>query len=201
MKYIKYGKKEIDYLKEKDPILGKEIDRIGMIQRRVDPNIFSALISSIISQQISTKAAATVNNRLIKLAGEIEAKNIYKLSIKDIQKCGMSTRKAEYIKDASIASISKTIDFENLSKLENKDFIKELTKLRGVGIWTAEMLLIHSLEREDILSFSDLGIRRAIEKLHNIEKLKKEDFRRFEKLYSPYATVASIYLWRISSEK
>lgn len=200
IQYYKYGKKEIDYLKKKDPILGKEIDRIGMIKRIVNLDMFSALISSIISQQISTKAAITVESRLIDLVGGITPDKIYKLDIEDIQKCGMSTRKAGYIKDASYASISKTMDFENLYKLEDENFIKELTKLRGVGPWTAEMLLIHSLQREDIISYKDLGIRRGIERLYNIEDLTKEEFKVFEDRYTPYGTVASMYLWEISAE-
>lgn len=198
IQYYKYGKKEIDYLKNKDSILGKEIDRIGMVKRVVNPHIFSALISSIISQQISTKAARTVENRLIELISSITPENIDKLQVEDIQKCGMSTRKGGYIKDASYAAISKTMDFDNLYKLENKEFVKELTKLRGVGPWTAEMLLIHSLQREDVISYKDLGIRRGIEKLYDIEDLTKEEFKIFEQRYRPYGTVASIYLWEIS---
>lgn len=172
-----------------------------MVQRKVNPHIFSALISSIIGQQISTKAALTVKNRLIDLVGSLKAEKINKLRIEEIQKCGMSTRKAEYIKDAAIASISKTIDFESLSKLEDKEFIKELTKLRGVGIWTAEMLLLHSLERKDILSYNDLGIRRGIESLYGIEKLTKKEFNKFKNTYTPYGSTASIYLWEISGGK
>lgn len=200
MKYYKYGKKEIDYLKSKDTKLGQAIDRIGMIEREVNPDLFSALISSIISQQISTKAAATVESRLIDLIGEITPENINKIKIEDIQSCGMSTRKAGYIKSTGQAIISNEIDFENLYKLEDDEFTKELVKLKGVGSWTAEMLLIHSLERKDILSYKDLGIRRGIEKLYNLENLTKEEFRVFKDRYSPYGTVASIYLWKISSE-
>lgn len=172
-----------------------------MIERKVNPDIFSSLISSIISQQISTKAASTVEGRLRDLIGNISPENIEKIEIEDIQKCGMSTRKAEYIKGISEASDGGTIDFENLYKLNDKEFIKEITKLKGVGIWTAEMILIHSLERENVLSYSDLGIRRGIEKLYGMEKISKKEFKFFQEKYSPYGTVASIYLWEISSNR
>lgn len=199
IKYYKYGKKEINYLKGKDPCLGLAIDKIGMIERQVNPDLFSALISSIISQQISTKAAHTVEYRLVDLIGEITPENIYNTKLEDIQKCGMSNRKAEYIKNIADLAISNTIDFDNLYKLEDDDFIRQLTKIKGVGEWTAEMLLIHSLQRENIVSYKDLGIRRGIERLYGLENLSKKEFKKFQDRYAPYGTVASIYLWEISS--
>lgn len=198
--YYKYGQAEINHLKKADPLLGEAIDKIGMVKREVKPSIFPALISSIISQQISMKAAVTVENRLVDLLGELRPENIYNTPIEDIQKCGMSMRKAEYIKGIGELAHEKTVDFDNLDNLSDENFIKELTKIRGVGIWTAEMLLIHSLQRGDILSFKDLGIRRGMERLYGIEEIAKEDFNKYKKIYSPYATVASIYLWEISSE-
>lgn len=201
IKYYKYGKKEIEHLKNADIKLGEEIDKIGMIKREINPDLFSALISSIIGQQISTKAAATVERRLIDIVKELTPENIYKVEIEDIQKCGMSTRKAVYIRNIAEATIKKSLDFDKLYKLEDDDFIKELVKLKGVGIWTAEMLLIHSLERDDILSYKDLGIRRGIERLYDLKDLSKEEFHLFKNRYTPYGTVASIYLWEISSRK
>lgn len=199
MDYYKYGKDEIDYLRNRDPLLGSAIDKIGMINRKVNPDLFSALISSIISQQISTKAANTVERRLTENIGEITAENIYKAQQSQIQECGMSNRKAAYIKNIAELSVEGTIDFESLSRFKDEDFIHEITKIKGVGEWTAEMLLIHSLKREDVLSFKDLGIRRGIEALYGLDQLTKKEFIEFQKRYSPYGTVASIYLWEISS--
>lgn len=198
MKYFKYGNKEMDYLKERDPILGAAIDRIGFVKREVNPDIFSALISSIISQQISTKAAITVKNRLLELVGEIKPENIIKLDLEEIQKCGMSMRKADYINSIAEAVISKAVDLNNLNKLSDGEVIKELTKLKGVGEWTAEMLLIHSLQRPNVLSFKDLGIRRGLMRLYSLDHISKDEFEVYRNRYSPYNTVASIYLWKIS---
>ena len=198
MKYFKYGNKEMDYLKERDPILGAAIDRIGFVKREVNPDIFSALISSIISQQISTKAAITVKNRLLELVGEIKPENIIKLDLEEIQKCGMSMRKADYINSIAEAVISKAVDLNNLNKLSDEEVIKELTKLKGVGEWTAEMLLIHSLQRPNVLSFKDLGIRRGLMRLYSLDHISKDEFEVYRNRYSPYNTVASIYLWKIS---
>lgn len=200
MNYFKYTKKEIEYLKKRDKKLAKEIDRIGMVNREVETDIFAALISSIISQQISTKAAITVKNRLMELVEEITPKNIDKAELESIQKCGMSLRKAEYIKEAAKAAISKVVDFKNLYKLTDEEVTKELTSLKGVGEWTAEMLLIHSLQRPNILSYKDLGIRRGIMRLYGLEELTKKEFEVYRERYSPYCTVASLYLWEISAE-
>lgn len=201
MNYFEYGQKEIEYLKNRDRKLGAKIDEISMVQRRIEPDIFSALISSIISQQISTKAAITVKNRLIDLVGEITPKNIAKLEIESIQKCGMSIRKANYIKEIGNVAINKTIDFEGLHKLTDEEVIKELVKLKGVGEWTAEMLLIHSLQRPNILSYKDLGIRRGMMELYALTELSKDEFQVYKNRYSPYCTVASLYLWEIASRE
>lgn len=199
MNYFKYGEDEINHLKERDKKLGVEIDKIGMIKREVNPHLFSSLISSVISQQISTKAAVTVTDRLMVLVGEFTPENIEKTELKSIQKCGMTLRKAGYIKGIAKAAINKEIDFENLHKLSDERVTKELTKLRGIGEWTAEMILIHSLQRPNILSYKDLGIRRGIMRLYGLEELSKKEFEVYRKLYSPYCTVASLYLWEISS--
>lgn len=200
MKYFYYTNKEIEYLKSRDPILGAEIDRIGMIQREIEPDIFTGLISSIISQQISTKAAHTVKKRLLDLIGSITPENIEKAEFTSIQKCGMSLRKANYIKNIAKASIDGIIDFSNLKNLSDEEVIRELCKLNGVGVWTAEMLLIHSLQRPNIISYKDLGIRRGIIKLYHLEGLTEKEFELYRDRYSPYCTVASLYLWKISAD-
>lgn len=198
MNYFKYSDIEINYLKEKDILLFREIEKIGMVKREIESDLFMALISSIISQQISTKSAITVKDRLIDLIGEINPKNIDKINIEDIQKCGMSMRKAGYIKGIGEAVNKRLINFEGIQNLTDNEIISEMTKLKGVGEWTVEMLLIHSLERPDILSYKDLGIQRGLKKLYGLEKISKKEFEIYRNRYTPYNTVASIYLWEIS---
>ncbi|MFA7436261.1 MAG: DNA-3-methyladenine glycosylase 2 family protein [Bacilli bacterium] len=193
-----YSNKEIEYLKSRDPVLGKYIDTVGMIKRQTDPDIFKSLISSIISQQISIKAALTVEEKFINLVGKVNPNNINKVDVEAIQQCGMSLRKAGYIKGIAEDAINKTVDFDNLVNLSDEEVIKELIKLKGVGEWTAQMLLIHSLERPDVVSFKDLAIRRGMMKLYNLSTLSLEEFYEYKKKYSPYGTVASLYLWHIS---
>ncbi|MDR7855402.1 hypothetical protein [Tissierella sp.] len=198
MNYFIYGDKEIEYLKKKDKKLGAAIDRVGMIQREVELDPFSSLISSIVSQQISSKAAITVNDRLTQLLGEINPESIFKANLDDIQKCGMSVRKATYIKGIADAAITKQVDFHNLHTLSDEEIMKKLTSLYGVGTWTAEMLMIFSLGRMDVLSYNDLAIRRGMMNLYNLKELTKVDFEKYRKRYSPYGSVASLYLWELS---
>ncbi|HOE57036.1 MAG TPA: DNA-3-methyladenine glycosylase 2 family protein [Bacillota bacterium] len=200
MQVFEYGRKEIDYLKGKDKKLGAAIDRIGIINRRIIPDPFTALVSSIVSQQISSKAADTVWNRLLSLLGSVNPENINELGLPEIQSCGMSERKAGYIKGIAEAAISGEVDFGALDALSDEDIIKRLSSLRGVGVWTAEMLLIFSLCRPDVVSYKDLAIRRGMMNLYGLKELPEEKFKRYRKRYSPYGSVASLYLWALSVE-
>lgn len=198
MRYFAYGKAEIDHLSKADPRLGSVIARVGRINRGIEPDPFKALISSIISQQISGKAAAAVWQRLQERSGSISPQTLQNIPIEDLQACGMSRRKAEYIKGVTEAALEKTIDFSRLHELSDKEVAAKLTTLRGVGLWTAEMVLIFSLERPNILSWADLGIRKGIQRLHQLEALSKEDFEVYRARYSPYCSTASLYLWEIA---
>ena len=193
-----YGDAEINYLKSRDELLGKAIDKIGIIKREVTHDVFKALINNIISQQISGKSATTVWNRLQDRVTEVTAKNIFDTPVEDIQKCGMSMRKATYIKGVSNSIINEEINIENLKNLPDQEVIKILSSLNGVGVWTAEMILIFSMARPDVLSYGDLAIRRGIMNLYNLEDLSKEDFKKYKQMYSPYASIASLYLWELS---
>lgn len=198
MPFFEYGQKEIAYLKKKDKKLGKAIDEIGMIERETNPDVFASLIESIISQQISKKAAQTVCDRLLALTGDFSAENIVKTDLADVQKCGMTIRKAGYIKGIAEASIYGAVDFNTLYTLSDDEIIKKLSSLNGIGIWTAEMLLIFSLQRPDVVSYGDLAIRRGMMNLYGLKELPKAKFEQYRKRYSPYGSVASLYLWALS---
>jgi len=199
--YFEYGEKETEHLSKKDKKLGAAIDKIGMIRRGTNPDLFSALVESIISQQISAKAAATVRGRLFGLCGDEDlAQRLSAMEVAQIQACGMSSRKASYIKGAADAFVSGKVDFAALAHKSDDRIIKELTALNGVGVWTAEMLLIFSLQRPNVCSYGDLAIRRGMCVLYGIKEyeLTKERFSLYAKRYAPYGSVASLYLWEIS---
>ena len=198
--YFLYTESELDALKKKDKRLAAVIDRYGVIDREVRMDIFSALIGSILAQQISGKAAETIERRLLDLCGKLTPARIHEVDIAEIQQCGMSMRKAGYIKSAAEAVYSGSIDLSALQDLSDEEIISRLTELPGIGLWTAEMLLIFSLGRKNVLSYGDLAIRRGLCKLYGHETLTKEQFAGYKKRYSPYGSIASLYLWRLSVE-
>lgn len=200
MQIFEYGQKEIDYLGKKDKRLGEAINRIGMIKREVIPDLYTALVNSIVSQQISARAAGTVWNRVLEKLGGITPETVAEASDELIQQCGLSNRKVQYIKGISRAVLEGKLDLERLKQMENEEVIACLSSLNGIGKWTAEMLLIFSMERPDVVSWGDLAIQRGMMKLYGLKSLKKEQFDRYVKRYSPYGTVASLYLWAVSKE-
>lgn len=199
MSIIIYGEKELNHLKSVDLKLKDIIDKFGMIERKTNTNLFVALVESIISQQISTKAATTVSNRLLSLTPDLNPKSLLNLSDEDIQNCGLSFKKVNYLKNIASYFINNKISFEDLNTLSDSKIIAKLTTLKGVGIWTAKMLLIHTFLRPDVLAYEDLGLRIGMKILHGLEDITKEHFLKYETLYSPYGTVAAIYLWELYS--
>ena len=197
MTYFLYSDKEINHLRSRDKKLATVIDRIGIIKREVNPDLFSALIESVVGQQISNKAADTVCDRLDALCG-FDADKLFKMTVEDIQSCGMSKRKAEYIKGIAGTVVNRAIDLDSLKEMPDIDVIKTLTALKGVGTWTAEMLLIFSLMRPNVISYDDLAIRRGMMNLYEHKELPKERFLRYAKRYLPYSSVASLYIWELS---
>jgi DNA-3-methyladenine glycosylase II len=199
MEIFKYGNIEVDYLKKKDKRLAEAIDRIGMIEREITPNLFTALISSVVAQQISAKAADTVWNRIVERFGEVTPERLNQISAEEIQQCGLSMRKAGYIKGITEAVVKGELDLEELTKLSDDEVSKRLSALNGIGVWTAEMLMIFSMQRPDIVSWGDLAIRRGMMMLYHHKELPKERFEKYRRRYSPYGSVASLYLWAISA--
>jgi DNA-3-methyladenine glycosylase II len=198
MQIFVYGQEEVQYLKKKDAKLGAAMDEIGMIQREITPDPFTALVSCIVSQQISKKAAATVWDRLEKCLGSFSPESIARSNIQEIQGCGMSARKAGYIKGIAEAALSGRVEFNILHTLPDEEVIRTLSSLHGVGVWTAEMVLIFSLGRPDIVSFGDLAIRRGMQNLYGLPEVSRAEFDHYRKNYSPYGSVASLYLWALS---
>ena len=196
MTYFEYGEKEINHLRRKDKRLGAAIDKIGLIKRKINPDPFSALIESIVAQQISAKAAATVTGRLAALCG-MDQSCLHALTVEEIQACGMSKRKAGYIKGIAQAAVDGIIDFGGLGSKTDDEIIQILTALNGVGLWTVEMLLIFSLARPNVVSYSDLAIRRGMMHLYGHKDMPRDRFARYAARYAPYGSVASLYLWKI----
>jgi 3-methyladenine DNA glycosylase/8-oxoguanine DNA glycosylase len=198
MHLFQYGPAEIDHLKRRDKKLGRAIDHIGMIERQVMPDLFQALAHSVVAQQISRKAADTVWGRLCERLLNVTPRKVANTDVSDIQKCGLSMRKARYIKGIGEAAIRGDLDLLELREMPDEGVIEKLSSLPGIGVWTAEMLLIFSLCRPDVVSWGDLAIRRGMMNLYGLNQLSKSQFDRFRKRYSPCGSVASLYLWALS---
>ncbi len=197
--YFEYGEKEISYLKKKDKRLGEAIDKIGMLQRPIDSDIFTAIIRAILGQQVSRQARETVFKRIKDSLSSISADKINNLTVAEIQAFGTTFKKAEYIKDFAQKVYTGELNLNELYELTDAEVIKKLCTLNGIGPWTAEMLLASALERTDIFSFGDIAIHRGLRMLYRHKEITKELFERYRKRYSPYGTTASVYLWAIAA--
>lgn len=198
-KYFSYGETETSYLKKKDKKLSKVIDQVGHIYREVDSDIFSSVIHHIIGQQISTKAQLTIWKRMQDKLGNVNAETILTCTDNDLQSLGLTFRKVEYIKDFAQKVHLGVFDLNAIERMDDNDAIKELTKLKGIGVWTAEMILLFCLERPDIFSYDDLAIRRGLCMLYHHKSISSKLFERYRKRFHPYCSVASLYLWKVSN--
>ena len=200
MQVFTYGEKETAYLKSRDRKLGEVIERMGPLEVEVMSDVFTALVFSIINQQVSSKAADTVWARMLEMTGTMNPETILAMDPEALQKCGTTHKKISYIRGIAEAVVTGQVDFSKLRHMSDKQVINHLSSLHGIGPWTAEMLLIFSLNRYDVVSYDDLAIRRAMMKLYGLDELTKEQFQRYRKRYSPYGSVASLYLWELSVE-
>ena len=193
-----YGEKEIEFLKKSDPVLAKIIEEVGPIKRTIIPDLFTALVNSIVGQQISSKAMDTVWGRFEERFPQITPETINNATLEEIQQCGMSIRKATYIKEAAAKIVSGELDIDELYTLSDEEVIEKLSALHGVGIWTAEMIMIFCMQRPNIMSWGDLAIQRGLRMLYRYRKIDKKLFQKYKRRFTPYASVASLYLWAVA---
>lgn len=196
--YFEYGENEITYLRNKDKKLSEVIDQIGMIEREVDTDLFSAVVHHIIGQQISAKAQATIWQRMKETLGEVNAVTILSADISKLQSLGMTFRKAEYITDFARKVHEGVFDLEKVAQMSDEAAIKELASLKGIGVWTAEMILLFCLQRPDIFSYDDLAIQRGLRMVYHHRKIDRKLFEKYRRRFSPYCSVASLYLWAVA---
>jgi 3-methyladenine DNA glycosylase/8-oxoguanine DNA glycosylase len=189
----------IAYLRAADPILAGLIDRIGRLEYRVEDDLWRAIVGSIVGQQLSVRAAATIRARLAALGsdGFPDPTTMLAVSEERLRACGLSRAKASYVQDAARAWLEGEVVPETLISASDERVVEELLKLRGVGRWTAQMVLIFCLERPDILAVDDLGIRAAVHRAYGFaERPERAEVLRIGEKWAPYRSVASLYLWR-----
>lgn len=196
--YFQYGAAEIDYLSQKDKQLGEAIQKIGPIQREVDSDLFSAVVHHIIGQQISTKAQVTIWQRMQEALGTVDAEHILAAGVPQLQKLGMTFRKAEYITDFAQKVQNGAFDLAHIGQKPDDEVIQELRQLKGIGVWTAEMILLFCLQRPNVFSFDDLAIQRGLRMLYHHRRIDRKLFEKYRRRFSPCCSVASLYLWAIA---
>ena len=186
------------HLSRQDPILASIIGRVGdyAIQFR-DPD-FETLVKSIVYQQLSGRVAGVIFARLVAAAkGKLTPENILKLRPSRMRALGLSTQKTAYIRDLARHTRDGLLVFEELAGLPDADVIERVTKVKGIGVWTAQMFLIFALRRHDILPTGDLGIRNAMRRAYGLAELPTPaEMEQLAACWRPYCSVASWYLWR-----
>lgn len=196
--YFAYGEKEMEYLSRRDKKLAEVIEKVGHVNREVDTDLFSSVVHHIIGQQISMKAQATIWQRMRQDLGTVCAESILEAGIPKLQSYGMTFRKAEYLTDFAQKVQAKEFDLEGIWQKSDEEAIRELSALKGIGVWTAEMILLFCMQRPDVFSYGDLAILRGLKILYGKEEISREVFEIYRKRFSPYGSVASLYLWAVS---
>ena len=196
--HFEYGEKEISYLKSKDAKLAEVIDTLGFVEREIDTDLFSAVVHHIIGQQISTKAQATIWQRMQDALGQVNAETILSAGVSNLQALGISFRKAEYITDFARKVHTGEFDIEAVNQMSDADAISALSSLKGIGVWTAEMILLFCMQRPDIFSYDDLAIQRGLRMVYHHRRIDRKLFEKYRRRFSPYCSVASLYLWAVS---
>lgn len=187
---------KVEHLRSADRRMAQIIERFGYIERKTDSPLFHTLVVNIVSQQIATSVAErTVGNLQRETGGDITPESILRIGIEGLREVGLPARKAKWIMEAAKRFASGEFSQEEFATLSDKEAIRRLITLNGVGVWSAEMLLMFSLSRENILSYNDLIIRRAITVLYGERRLTAKRFEHYRRLFAPYGSVASLYLW------
>ena len=190
--YWETAKKE---LSDNDIILSRIINKFDDLELISRGDIFFTLIRSIIGQQISVKAASTVWSRFTERVGNITPENIISVDLEELRSCGLSQKKAEYVTGIS-ESWHEYSSFD-WDEMDDGEIIEKLVKLRGVGKWTAEMILIFTLLRPDVFPIGDIGMIRGIEKTYNSGvKMSNDELYAISEKWKPWRTVACCYMWR-----
>jgi len=200
-KSITISQAEIDYLKTKDQRMKDLIEQIGEVNRVYTPDPFISLVQSIVYQQLSSQAAATIWKNVNKLFSKLTPELIAAAEQSSLKKCGLSERKIGYLKNLAEAVLQNKVELAELEQMKDQEIIEQLIKVKGIGRWTAEMFLIFSLVRRNVISYNDLGIRKGIQWFYGLKsEPTKKQFEKFKNKFSPYNTAASLYIWEVTAQ-
>jgi DNA-3-methyladenine glycosylase II len=185
----------------KDAKLAPVIKKTGRIELGVRKNIFLSLCYSIMSQQLSVKVADVIKKRFVALFdGKPTPGKVVQIKTETLRNIGLSNAKTNYIKNIASFALTNGLQWSKINKMSNEEFIDYVTQIKGVGKWTAEMILMFTLGREDVFSVDDYGIQQSVIKLYNLKITDKKKLRlrilSLSERWAPYRTYACMYLWR-----
>lgn len=190
----------LKHLCKQDNVLRKAIASAGDFTLKPKRDRFAMLVQSIISQQISTSAATSIRRRLTEMLApdKVSAEVLLKYSPEELREAGVSPQKAGYMLDLCRCVSDGTLRLNQIGRLSDERVIEELTKIRGIGVWTAQMFLMFSLGRPDVFPVGDLGIRNGIGKMYGFkERPSESECLEIAANWAPYRTIASWYCWRV----
>ena len=189
----------IRHLKSADPIMNSLIERAGPFVLKLNRDRFGMLVRSILSQQISTNAARSIRMRLDELLkpNRLSAEALINVTDEQLRAVGLSRQKISYLRDLTACVYEGRLRLERIGRLADEEAIVELTQVKGIGRWTAQMFLIFSLGRLDVFPHDDLGIRSSIKELYALGELPdKQRSHEIAAAWKPYASIATWYCWR-----
>jgi len=210
-------RRAVSHLKKADPVMRAIIERIGPFHMQFAPAEFHSLAEAIVYQQLNGKAAESIFKRLAAIAGDpLTPEGILKLSDEQMRSVGLSKQKSAYLKDLAAKTSTRLLDFAKLPELPDAEVIEHLTQVKGIGVWTAQMFLMFSLKRADVLPTGDFGVRMAMYKHYlDVQRTKTtnksvakkgrkkkiklptpEQMEKIAKSWEPYRSVACWYLWQ-----
>ncbi|HET7321376.1 MAG TPA: DNA-3-methyladenine glycosylase [Longimicrobiaceae bacterium] len=187
-------------LREMDPVLRDVIDRVGTFEASHEPDLWWALVDAIVSQQLSVKAAATISGRVAALGPEGQRptpEHFLELEDEVLRAAGLSRAKTVYMKDLAAKWVDGTLEPDRLPDLSDDEVVEHLVRVKGVGRWTAEMILLFTLRRPDVLPVDDLGLRAAVHRAYDLpERPDRARVTEIGERWRPYRSAATLYLWR-----
>jgi DNA-3-methyladenine glycosylase II len=191
-------RRAILHLKTNDSILAEIIERVGPLKPAYREPTFESLVRAIVFQQLNGKAARKIYDRFAEAAGgTVTPESVLALSEERMKACGLSRQKLSYIRDLAAKTLAKEIVFEELKKMKDEAVIEHLTRVKGIGTWSAHMFLMFALRRPNVMPTGDYGIRAAMKKAYRKRKLPRPDeMIKIAKKWEPYRTLACYYLWR-----
>lgn len=199
--YFPYGETEMDFLRKVDAKMKYLVDALGYIKREVDPDFFQAAVHQIAGQQISMKALDNLWSKIKENYNPLTPKTVLDGGAEKLQGLGLSRMKVTYIYELAAKIESGEFKPEEVRKTSDEEAIKEMIKLRGFGIWTAEMILIFCFERKNVFSYDDYAMVKGLKMTYGFKTFSRRRYNSFKKKFSPYCTIASLYFWEVAGNK